>query len=98
MPAVRYARRAEADLAGIASYALRYWGVAKMDAYLGELERCCGRLGENPLLGRACDEIRPGLRRMEVGEHVVFYRPRRMGIVVVRILHGRMLPGRWRMD
>jgi plasmid stabilization system protein ParE len=35
---------------------------------------------------------------MEVAEHVVFYRLRGKGIVVVRVLHRAMLPGRWRMD
>jgi hypothetical protein len=28
----------------------------------------------NPELGRGCDEIRPGLRRIAHGRHVVFYR------------------------
>jgi toxin ParE1/3/4 len=98
MANVRYSRRAEADLAGIASYTRRTWGAAQMEKYLGELEECCVRLGENPLLGRPCDGVRAGLRRMEVGEHVVFYRVRGRGILVVRVLHGAMMPKRWRMD
>jgi antitoxin ParD1/3/4 len=45
------------------------------------------------MLGRPCDDIRPGLRRMEHGKHVVFYRLQKPGgILVVRILHQRMLP------
>jgi hypothetical protein len=36
----------------------------------------------------------PGLRRLEHGKHVVFYRPKRAGIVVSRILHQGMLPDR----
>ena len=34
-------------------------------------------LGDNPMLGRTCDHIRPGLRRMERGQHVVLYGERR---------------------
>ena len=46
-------------------------------------------------LGRCSDDVRPGLRRMECGKHVMFYRLRKAdGILVVRILHQRMLPER----
>jgi toxin ParE1/3/4 len=51
-------------------------------------------LADNPTAGRSCDEVRPGLRRMESGQHVVFYRVAPGGILVSRILHQRMLPER----
>jgi len=46
------------------------------------------------VLGRLCDDVRPGLRRHEHGRHVVFYRQGRGGILISRILHQRMLPDR----
>jgi toxin ParE1/3/4 len=49
-------------------------------------------LADNPALGRACENVRPGLRRMEHGRHVVFCRRAAKGIVVSNILHQRMLP------
>jgi toxin ParE1/3/4 len=50
---------------------------------------------KNPALGRRCDEIRGGLRRLEHGKHVIFYRQQdNDGILVSRILHQRMLPER----
>ena len=49
-------------------------------------------LADNPSLGRACDNIRPGLRRMEHARHVVFYRQTPTGVLISRILHQRMLP------
>jgi toxin ParE1/3/4 len=55
-------------------------------------------LADNPALGRSCDDIRPGLRRMESGQHVVFYREEAGGILISRILHQRMLPERHAMD
>ncbi len=97
MATVRYAKRAEADLTGIASFTARTWGAAQVDAYLVMLEECCESLRANPLLGRACEDVRPGLRRMEVGQHVVFYRLKGKRILVVRVLHRAMLPGRWSM-
>jgi toxin ParE1/3/4 len=96
----RFSRRAEADLLSIiADYTLRTWGEAQADRYIGELETFCQMLADNPALGRPCDDIRPGLRRMEHGKHVVFYRLQKPGgTLVVRILHHRMLPKRQAID
>jgi toxin ParE1/3/4 len=90
----RLSRRAEADLLAIGAYTFRTWGEKQAVRYIDELEACCRMLAANPALGRACDEIRPGLRRMEHGRHVVFYRPDTAGILISRILHQRMLPER----
>lgn len=92
MAAFRFSRRAEADLVGIANYTLRTWGKAQTARYLGDLEAFCRTLADNPALGRPCDEVRPGLRRMEHGKHVAFYRQDRTGILISRILHQSMLP------
>jgi toxin ParE1/3/4 len=88
----RFSRRAEADLLDIAAYTLRKWGEAQVARYIYDLEVCCQKLARNPALGRLCDDVRPGLRRMERGRHVIFYRREASGILVSRILHQRMLP------
>jgi toxin ParE1/3/4 len=93
VPAFRYSRRAEADLLGIGRYTLRTWGEEQATRYIDDLEACCRMLAGNPMLGRACDHIRPGLRRMERGEHVVFYREGDTGVLVSR-MHRRVLPER----
>ena len=77
---------------------LRTWGESQAVRYIGDLEACCHLLADNPALGRACDDVRPGLRRMEIGRHVVFYREYTRGILVSRILHQRMLPERHVID
>ncbi|HEY4379167.1 MAG TPA: type II toxin-antitoxin system RelE/ParE family toxin [Acidobacteriaceae bacterium] len=89
-----YSSLAEADLLGIGEFTLRNWGPTQADRYLTEIEDCCERLGTSPSLGRACDEIHPGLHRIEQGKHVIFYRQDRRGILVSRILHQSMLPAR----
>lgn len=94
MATFRFSRHAEADLVGIGGYTLRTWGVDQTLRYLDDLEACCRMLAGNPELGRVCDDVRPGLRRMESGRHVVFYREEAGGILVSRILHQRMLPER----
>jgi toxin ParE1/3/4 len=93
VPALRYSRLAQADLLSIGRYTLRTWGAEQTTRYVDDLQACCQMLGDNPMLGRTCDHIRPGLRRMERGQHVVLYRESAGGIRVSRILHQRMLPG-----
>lgn len=90
----RLSRRAEADLFSISGYTLQTWGVEQAVRYVADLERCCQMLAENPALGRRCDDVRRGLRRMESGQQVIFYRKAGTGILVSRILHVRMLPER----
>ena len=57
------------DLADIDQYSVREWGEAQADRYLNQLEACFFRLAKNPLLGRECSTIRPGLRRIEHGTY-----------------------------
>jgi toxin ParE1/3/4 len=94
MATLRFTRQAEADLVSIGAYTIRTWGEPQADRYLSELETCCLQLTATPFLGRACDEIRPGLRRHEHGSHIIFYRQTTKGILVSRILHHSMLPQR----
>jgi toxin ParE1/3/4 len=89
---IHFSAAAESDLRGISEYTLRTWGPAQADRYLAALEDCFSRLAFRPLLGRACDHVRTGLRRMEEGQHVIFYRPYSGGILVSRVLHRSMLP------
>ena len=98
MPKFRFSHRAEADLFNIDLYTFRTWGEIQTDRYIRQLEDCCQLLANNPALGRPCDEIRPGLRRMKQGKHVVFYREEPGGILISRILHQSMLPEKQAID
>ena len=73
-------------------------GEIQTERYIRQLEDCCQRLSDNLALGRQCDEIRPGLRRMKQGKHVVFYREEPGGILICRIMHQRMLPEKQVID
>jgi toxin ParE1/3/4 len=98
MASYRLSRMAETDLLGIATYTLNTWGQDQTVSYLDGLEACCRQLANKPELGRACDQVRSGLRRMEYGRHVLFYRVEAKGIVISRILHQRKLPERQSID
>lgn len=94
MAKFRFSRRAKADLRGIGAYTLRTWGEDQTIRYIDDIEECCRMLAGNPKLGRACDDVGRGIRRMERGRHVIFYREDAKGILVSRILHRSMLPER----
>ena len=99
MGIVRFTCLAEADLYSIGIYTLRTWGEVQTDRYISGIEECCRLLAGSPTSGRTCDDIRLGLRRMEHGQHVVFYRQESGGgILVCRILHQRMLPDNQAID
>ncbi|HEX6860639.1 MAG TPA: type II toxin-antitoxin system RelE/ParE family toxin [Caulobacteraceae bacterium] len=46
-------------------------------------------LADNPGMGRAREDLAPGLRTFPVGEYLIFYRAIKGGIDIVRLLHGR---------
>jgi toxin ParE1/3/4 len=92
MATLLFSRSAKADLLSIGAYTSQTWGVAQAERYIDGLERCAKLLAGNPLLGRTCEWIRPGLYRFEKGRHVLLYRRRDDGILVSRILHQSMLP------
>jgi toxin ParE1/3/4 len=94
----RLSRSAKADLLSIGAYTLRNWGPAQALRYLNALEGCVKLLAGNPMLGRPCNWIRPGLYRFEKENHVLFYRLLGDGILVSRILHQEMMPDRELFD
>ena len=98
MATFKLSLRAEADLLNIGAYTLDRWGEEQAARYLAQMEACCQRLADLPLLGRACNHIRPSLRCMEQGRHIVFYRPASEFVLISRILHQSMLPARHSMD
>jgi toxin ParE1/3/4 len=85
-------RQANADIDAIAAYTLTTHGDRQCALYLDDLESSFRLLAGLPDLGRACDEITPGLRRHEHEHHVVFYARKPYGIRVLRVLHERMSP------
>jgi toxin ParE1/3/4 len=93
MSEFRLTNAAEADLLGIGRYTRERWGEAQCRRYLTQLDERFHMLADNPALGTASDDIRPGYRRFPEGSHVIFYRSVESGLVeIVRVLHERMLP------
>jgi toxin ParE1/3/4 len=87
-----FSRLARLDLIAIAEYTLDRWGLSQTERYLDGFDDCFKRLVQSPRMGRACDQIRPGYRRMEQGKHIVIYRENAGDVFICRILHERMMP------
>jgi toxin ParE1/3/4 len=94
LPEYRLSRLARLDLIEIADHTVDSWGLVQADRYIDGLESCFEQLARTPGIGRPCDKIRRGYRRMEHEKHVVIYRLDGDGILVSRILHRRMMPSR----
>jgi toxin ParE1/3/4 len=86
---------AEGDIDEIAAYTAQSWGWRQSDRYLAKLEDAFELLAQNPSIGRSSELVRPGLRRFEIGRHVVFYIQNPEGVLIVRVLHQDALPGRF---
>lgn len=82
---------AQADLEQIWNYTCERWDDDQAEEYVRAIQRAIDRVVDNPMIGRACDEVRPGYRKHAVGSHTLYY-PIAAGDVidVVRILHQRM--------
>lgn len=82
---------AQADLEQIWDYTRDRWGADQAEQYLRELQRAVEGVAANPQIGRQCDEIRPGYRKVAAGSHTLFYRVNADDVVdVIRVLHQRM--------
>ena len=61
--------------------------VAQADAWVDRLDGKLRLLSSQPIMGRARDDLLPGVRSMPFGRYVIFYEPLPDGIDVVRVLH-----------
>ena len=84
-------KAAQADLKSIAKFTQERWGVRQRNTYLKEIDQVFHALAKNPVMGRACDEVREGYRKFPHGSHVIYYKKVDSDVLlVVRILHMTM--------
>lgn len=60
---------------------------AAVDRTLDRIENALRTIAENPEMGRARPELRPGVRSFPVGSYILFYRVQADAIDVVRVLN-----------
>lgn len=62
--------------------------VAAADKWVDELDEKMRLWATEPMIGRAREELAPGIRSLAFGRYFVFFTPTSGGIDVVRVLHG----------
>lgn len=84
--------RAKRDLVDIWRYTLDNWSEEQAIKYYNKLMDGCELIASaSDTVGRSYEEVRPGLRGMICGRHIIFYRIiSKEWIRIVRILHGKM--------
>ena len=90
MKRYRVTPRALRDLDAIADYSLAAWGERQTLKYLLELEKRFAWLADNPMAGRARDDIGAGYRSYPQGAHVVFYLADADGVAIIGVPHAAM--------
>jgi toxin ParE1/3/4 len=80
---------ARRDLRAILLYTLRQWGAAQQQRYATALDQALAAIGDNPEIGRARDDLRPGYRACLVDQHLIIYRITHNAVIVLRVLHAR---------
>ena len=90
MPGFKITSKALDDLRSIGQYTSSRWGVAQRNRYLAMLDNSFQAISNEPLLGKPCDDIKPGYRKYYAGRHLIFYRTTQSNVQIVRILHDSM--------
>ena len=87
MARVTFSPTAAADVTDIAAH-IAADNAKAAAALVTRFKKLAVGLARAPGIGRGRPELRPDLRSHTVGRYVIFYRPIRGGIEVVRVLHG----------
>ena len=90
----RYSLEAEVDLEDIFEFTAERFGLDQARKYGAGLITRCEALHGNEKISRSFGQIRPDLRRANYESHAIYFRRDETGILVLRILHQSMDPGR----
>ncbi len=86
---------ATGDLDEIWDYSAATWGQVQADQYAQDIRAAALRLADRQISGTAESDVRPGLRRLVVRSHVIWFRVVGAELRVVRVLHQSRDAGRW---
>ena len=89
-----FTSEADSDLEDLLAFSLATWGGEQRDAYGERLLAAARDLQTHPRLGRARDDLQPGLRVRLAGRHAIYYIVDDEMVRIIRILHSHMDPAR----
>ena len=76
------------DCGKIWDYIAKHGSPAAADALLRSFDETLRLISQFPGIGQARPDLRPRLRSFPVGAYLLFYRPIRGGIELLRVIHG----------
>jgi toxin ParE1/3/4 len=76
------------DYGDIWDYVATQGSVDAADRLLRTFDEKLRLISDFPGIGQARPELRPRLRSFPVGNYLLFYRPMRGGVQLVRVIHG----------
>ncbi len=82
--------KAKADLSDIWEYTIAEWGIDQAEKYVRELWAAMQENGCDLSTSTDISNVRKGYRKIRSGSHIIFFKPTRERIDVIRILHQRM--------
>jgi toxin ParE1/3/4 len=86
----RLAPQARAELGNIWNYIARESGnLAAADGVIDAITERFYLLAEFPYMGRAREDLQPGLRSFPVGQHVIIYTIDDGDVQILHVFHGR---------
>jgi toxin ParE1/3/4 len=91
---IEFTHDAERDLINIFLYGVEHFGPVQAERYAKTLNAKIEMAAEHPDFGTDYGFVVEGVRRYESVSHAIYYRPTQSGILVLRVLHGRMDPAR----
>lgn len=92
-----FSASAISDIGLIWDYTAETWGVDQANRYALDIRATCSDLASGRKTGREVAE-RDGYFRYFIGRHVIFFKVRDDGIVIMRVLHQRMDVARYLDD
>jgi toxin ParE1/3/4 len=90
MSSYKLSFKAREDIKKIYKYTLKNFGRNQAKVYLSIFSNSFHALAQTSIQGRKADIYKVGLRRLEVGSHIVFYFQKKNKVVIVRVLHSNM--------
>jgi toxin ParE1/3/4 len=81
-------RSAERDIDDIWFYWAQHASLDVADRLQETIEERFVLLAEQPLIGRKCEDIGPGVRCFPVGKFLIYYRKSKSALTILHVLHG----------
>jgi len=86
----KFSKQADKDIENIHEYTYINFGQKQARKYSENLFNKIQSIVKNEISGRKVNYIKQGIRKQEVGSHIVLYKEHISSILIVRVLHKSM--------